>query len=343
MQSRWLILSLLFLLIAGALTLGLTLGLRKTSPLQPATVQVTVPCGMESPMCEEDYIVLLFRVPTSVGDTPALVARANTPANPTESRYIMEPYTLPMVLEPGQSTPSIGNALYLLGVTASDTANIDELTPADVYPDALLQPTAVYPTMGSGVFGNRLFGITLVNDTETPLRFCLMDGAEVDIAAEAAQTYFMPAPTNVFVRRASNDDPLSLFAVEIKTMDGTKRAVVMLLTTYSNASFLEGGNVRKYTLPETALAPPDEHTITFADGDDGHYTFQALNGDAFTVAVVPGQTSPPRAEVSSAVEAFVTATLTVSAVASSPSTPLAPEMYNYEELAWIKSAFQVVE
>ena len=84
----------------------------------------------------------------------------------------MEPITIRMTLESGATISSNDDTYFLVG--ASSTADVASFTPSEWYVDAFLRPTLVFPDMGTGVFHNRLFGITLVNDSGSPLRFCLM-------------------------------------------------------------------------------------------------------------------------------------------------------------------------
>ena len=341
--ANWLIVGLWLILLAVFLLLGLLLPRKHHSSgssgsNSPApTVDVTVPCGLESALCISNSLALLYRIPRSINEEYALIARGVVPGDSTED-FIMEPITIPMTLESGATISSNDDTYFLVG--ASSTEDIASFTPSDWYVDAFLRPTVVFPDMGTGVFRNQLFGVTLVNDSGVPLRFCLMDGTEVDLADGEADTHFLPVPGNAMLQAASDNSYMYVFPVELKSIDGTKRATVMLVTNYVNTPFLGGGNRRAFVLADGYTVDASVmHSVSFADGDTGLYSFSTLHGDAFTVSVADGETDPSHSDMSSQMSEFLTTTLTVTGLASSPTTALASELYNHEDLEWIKGNF----
>ena len=340
--SSWLIVGLWLLLITLFLLLGLLLPrLHNTSSSSnsnsPRTVDVTVPCGFESALCLSNSQALLYRIPRTLNDEAVLMARGIVPGDSTED-FIMNPITVTMSLEPGASLSSNDDTYFITAV--SSTTDVATLTPADVYAEAFLRPTLVFPDIGTGVFRNQLFGLTLVNDSGVPLRFCLMDGAEIDLGNGEAETHFIPVPSNALMQAASDDSYMYVFPVEIKSIDGTKRATVMVVTTHVQRPFLGGSSQRAFALVDGYTASASVmQSVRFADGDAKLYSFSTLHGDAFAVTVVDGETDPSHSDMSSQMSEFLTATLAVTGLTPSPTTALASELYNHEDLAWIKANF----
>ena len=114
----------------------------------------------------------------------------------------------------------------------------------------------------------------------------------------------------------------------------------MIVTNDVNTPFLGGGNRRAFVLADGYTADTSVmHSVSFADGDTGMYSFPTLHGDAFAVSVVEGETDPSHSDMSSQMSEFLTTTPSVTGLTSSPTTALASEQYNHEDLEWIKANF----